>query len=202
MICAFCSGSFFRSPPSSAASITRAWDRKPRHPPASEREPLIVNVGHLAERKGQEILFRAFALLAAEFPQWKLALVGPDLDGTGLAIAREAGRLGLAGRVFLVGSVDDPNPWYRRAGIYVQPSHFEALGLALQEALSSGCPAVGTRVGGIPELIEAGRNGLLVAPGDAPALAAALRELIRSPEERARLGAGRRPEPGGTGVSP
>lgn len=75
----------------------------------------------------------------------------------------------------------------RRAAIFAMPSLEEGLGLSLQEALLSGCPAVGSRAGGIPELIDDGSNGRLVPSGDPQALADGLAELIRQPESRLRL---------------
>jgi len=76
----------------------------------------------------------------------------------------------------------------RRAGIYVQSSLNEGLGLALQEALSLGCPAIGSNVGGIPELIDHEINGLLVPPGNEKALAEALERLLQNESLRHRLG--------------
>jgi glycosyltransferase involved in cell wall biosynthesis len=76
----------------------------------------------------------------------------------------------------------------RRAGIYVQPSYFEALGLALQEAMFTGCPAIGTRAGGIPELVEHERTGLLVEPGQPAQMAKALEALMSSAALRAQYG--------------
>ena len=93
----------------------------------------------------------------------------------------------LTDRVLLPGSQDDVGPWMRRAAIYVQPSLQEALGLALQEAMFHGCPSIGTRAGGIPELIQPG-TGVLVPANDAAALADALVRLMENPAERERLG--------------
>ena len=76
----------------------------------------------------------------------------------------------------------------RRAGIYVQSSLNEGLGLALQEALSLGCPAIGSNVGGIPELIDHEINGLHVPPGNEKALAEALERLLQNESLRHRLG--------------
>src|SRR5258706_11827703 len=74
-----------------------------------------------------------------------------------------------------------------RASIFVMPSLREGLGLSLQEAMFRGCACVGTAVGGIPDLIEHGRTGLLVPPNNPAALAEALRELIAQPALRRQL---------------
>ena len=76
-----------------------------------------------------------------------------------------------------------------RAAIFAMPSLSEGLGLSLQEALFRGCACIGSRVGGIPELIAHDRSGLLVPPGDAAALAVGLRTLMRDAPLRQRLGA-------------
>jgi glycosyltransferase involved in cell wall biosynthesis len=86
-----------------------------------------------------------------------------------------------------VGAHNHPQDWMRRAAIYVQPSREEALGLALQEAMSSGCACVGTRVGGIPDLLEPS-TGLLVPPGDPTALAETMKSLIVHGERRDAIG--------------
>jgi len=75
-----------------------------------------------------------------------------------------------------------------RAAIYVQPSFWEALGLALQEAMFAGCACVGSRAGGIPELIEENKTGLLFEPGNVAQLAAALETLIADEARRENLG--------------
>jgi glycosyltransferase involved in cell wall biosynthesis len=75
-----------------------------------------------------------------------------------------------------------------RAGIYVQPSYAEALGLALQEAMFCGCPGIGTRIGGIPELITHEKNGLLVKAGKPDLMARALERLIADAKLREDFG--------------
>ena len=78
---------------------------------------------------------------------------------------------------------------YRDADIFTLPSWEEAFGNSFAEALASGLPVVGTNVGGIPELVEHGRNGVLVQPRDPETLAAAIRFLGERPELRAEMGA-------------
>ena len=80
-----------------------------------------------------------------------------------------------------------------RASLFGMPSLEEGLGLSLQEALYRGCPAVGSRVGGIPELIDHQSNGLLVPPGDVDKLAAALNILLSDDALRKKLAAEARP---------
>ncbi len=78
--------------------------------------------------------------------------------------------------VVLLGWVGDLAPWYARAKILFLPSRWEACGLVLIEAAARGCPSVATRVEGVPEFIQDGRNGLLFEQGD---VEAASRQLAR-----------------------
>jgi glycosyltransferase involved in cell wall biosynthesis len=159
-------------------------------PPAGPRRPLILHVGHRAARKGQLDLVRAFILIAERHPEWGLMLVGPAIEPEYEAeIVATVDAAGLQHRVHLLGEREHGDELMAGASVYVQPSHQEALGLALQEALYAGCACIGTRVGGIPELIRHERTGLLIAPGDVAAMAAALERLIGAPAERKFLGA-------------
>lgn len=153
------------------------------------RQKIILNVGHLARRKGQRVLAEAFAAIAARHPDWRLELVGKDLDGeTSARIRQLASAHRLEDRLLLLGERTDVLALMRRASIYVQPSFEEALGLALQEAMACGCAVVGSRVGGIPELIAKETLGLLVAAGKVAELAAALEKLMNDADQWENLG--------------
>ena len=158
-------------------------------PAAVKREPMILNVGHIAARKGQQVLAEAFAEIAPRHPEWKLCLVGHVAEeAVGRQITDIARAHGIEDRIILTGPREDAIAHMNRAGIYVQPSFKEALGLALQEAMFTGCPAIGSRVGGIPELIDHETTGLLVPAGDARALARSLELLIADAPLRERYG--------------
>jgi glycosyltransferase involved in cell wall biosynthesis len=158
------------------------------------RQPVILNVGHLAPRKGQLILAKAFASIADRFPEWTLQFAGSDDEGHDTtAINDLAVRHGLSSRIACLGGRSDALSLMASAGIYVQPSIDEALGLALQEALFMGCPSIGSSAGGIPELITDGDNGRLVPKGDVVALAEALSEFMSKPDLRERFAARARP---------
>jgi glycosyltransferase involved in cell wall biosynthesis len=149
--------------------------------PPVPREPIFLSVGHLTYRKGQHVLAKAFLKIAEELPGWKLVIVGGDSGGDGCGKdIRDAMQADPHGsRITLAGAHDTPVEWMERASIFLQPSLEEALGLALQEALFAGCPSIGSRAGGIPEVIDEGENGLLVPPGDVDALADAMLRLAR-----------------------
>ena len=153
------------------------------------REKMILAVGHLAFRKGQHILVQAFARICRERPEWRLVLVGPEsMDGCAAWIRDFCRKEGIESKVELAGPCNDPTDWMKQCSIFVQPSLQEALGLALQEAMASGCACIGTQVGGIPELIEDQRSGLLCEGGDAVALAQRLSSLMEDPQLRRRFG--------------
>ena len=152
------------------------------------REPMVLCVGHLALRKGQHTVVAAFARIAAAHPEWKLVLIGePSKDDCSRMVQQLIVTHKLEDRVLLLGSRDDAIEFMRRAAIFVQPSLFEGLPLALQEAMFYDCACVATRVVGNKELIEDGRTGLLVPPLDPKALAKTLDCLIRDPAQRQTL---------------
>jgi glycosyltransferase involved in cell wall biosynthesis len=112
-----------------------------------------------------------------------------------------AQRLGVAHRVVFRGKIspDELQASYARAAVCVLPSVLDArgdtegLGVVLLEAMNHGTPVIASRVGGIPDIVEDGESGLLVPPGDADALAAAVRRVRDDPALARRLGeAGRR----------
>jgi glycosyltransferase involved in cell wall biosynthesis len=157
--------------------------------PDIRREKVILNVGHLAPRKGQAVLAEAFAEIAGRYLDWRLELAGKDLDGETTARIRQLTQAHhLENRIVFLGERTEVLSLMRRAAIYVQPSFEEALGLALQEAMACGCAVVGSRVGGIPELIADEKLGLLVEAGNVSQLAAALEKLMANAGQREILG--------------
>ncbi len=143
-------------------------------------------VSRLVERKGLHDLVRAFAML--ERGRYELEIVGGGADEQSLrALTAD---LGLEDLVHFAGPLDRVRTAarYRDADIFTLASWEEAFGNAFAEALASGLPVVGTDVGGIPELVEHGRNGVLVPPRDVSTLAAAIRFLGERPQLRAEMG--------------
>jgi len=152
--------------------------------------PFVLFVGRLASNKGLLPLVEAFAANAREEPGLDLVLVGED-GGMRAAVAERVRALGLGSRVHLLGHLEDERliaAAYREARLTVLPSEYEAFGLVLLESLAQGTPVVASRVGGIPEVVEDGRAGLLVPPGSVADLAAALRTLGSDRELARRLG--------------
>ena len=156
--------------------------------------PHVGVFGVLEPRKAQHVLLEAAAAVAAEFPAAHFWLVGPAAQKDKQAYADRLQAMALAaplrGRVTLAGFQADMIGWLSAMDVVVQPSvAYESFGMSLAEALTLGRPVIAARTGGMPEVVVEGSTGLIVPPGDAPALADALRALLRSPERRRLFGA-------------
>jgi glycosyltransferase involved in cell wall biosynthesis len=142
-------------------------------------------VGLLWEAKGQEYLIRALAELYTEGAVTVLLVGSGAYEDRLCALAKEHG---VAEKVRFLGWRDDVPRILRALDLYVQPSLTEGLPLAVVEAAAAGLPIVASEVGGIPEIITHGRDGLLVPPGDPNALAAAIQKLLDDPDQARMLG--------------
>ncbi len=152
-----------------------------------EEGMLIGVVGRLDTNKGQGYLLEAAAIVRRQIEDVHVVVVG---EGPCESQYREqATRLGLADGAIFTGYRRDVLELMRAFDILVMPTvDYEALGYVLLEAMSVGVPVIGTRVGGIPEIVHHGLTGLLVPPHDVPELAGALLRLLSDPVERRRLG--------------
>ena len=137
-------------------------------------EPLIVFAGTLIPAKGVDYLIKALTIVSRQFPEMKLALIGPETDKNYVAELRAlVKKLGLEEKVLFVGQLSQAGlaEWFSRAKIFVLPSLSEGLGRVIFEAMAAGVPVIGSNVGGIPDLIKDGQTGWLVPPADDKALA-------------------------------
>jgi glycosyltransferase involved in cell wall biosynthesis len=143
--------------------------------------------------KGQDVTLKAVAALAAEFPTLKCLLAGGVVRGAEWFQERLQEFIrgqGLAGRVQFLGSRADVPDLLNALDVVVHASVTpEPFGRILIEAMALGKPLVASAAGGVLEIVEDGRSGLLVPPGDAVALAAALRRLLSDPALREATGA-------------
>lgn len=148
---------------------------------------MVVFLGRLGDRKGTPELLSAIRLLQERGVAARYVLAG---DGDVDAFRAEANRLPCPTDVEIPGWVDGTNAMrlLDAAGVFCLPSRAEGKPVALLEAMARGLACVATPVGGIPEVVVDDVNGLLVAPGDAVALAAALETCLVDPAERDRLG--------------
>jgi glycosyltransferase involved in cell wall biosynthesis len=140
--------------------------------------PRLLTVGALAEKKGHVHLLDAVARLRDHHEREVLLYVVGDGELRG-ALERQTQRLGLAGQVLFHGELPKERvaELMREADLFVLPSLHETFGCVLIEALASGLPAVATRVGGVPEVLEP-EAGTLVAPADPRALAEAIESML------------------------
>jgi L-malate glycosyltransferase len=150
-------------------------------------ELLITCVGNLYPVKGHDVLLAALAQLPPELP-WRLAIAGRPEDAEPGLRATIAER-GWERRAHLLGSRRDVPDVLAAADVFCHPSRAEALPLAVLEAMFAARPIVASSVGGIPEVVREGVDGLLVPPEDPAALAAALRRALEGAPFRASLGA-------------
>jgi exopolysaccharide biosynthesis WecB/TagA/CpsF family protein len=155
-------------------------------------QPRILCLGRLVPEKGQTVLLDALAELNRRGRSVHATFAGEGPSREGLeASVRE---LGLDAQVDFLGAVgqDDIRRLYEDASIFCLPSFAEGVPCVLMEAMAMRLPTLSTRIAGIPELIEDGRNGLLVAPGRADQLADAIERLMLDPELCEELGANAR----------
>lgn len=154
-----------------------------------EDAPLVGTVGRLVPIKDIPTFLRAAALVRAQAPEARFAVVGDGEERA--ALEREAVRLGLAGAIHFHGWLREMRDVYGDLDLVVNCSRNEGTPVALIEALAAGRPVVATRVGGTPDVLGQGAYGTLVPAADPEILAAAILAVLRDPEaarERARAG--------------
>ena len=165
-------------------------------PPASHALPppmKIVFAGRLIAKKGIDVLIAAMDQLKDRYPGLHLSLAGEGDDRK--ALEADAARRGLASRISFVGRMTHEAiyPFLASAALVIVPSRIEPFGLVALEAAQAGRPVVASAVDGLCEVVAHAQTGLLVPPGDAGALAAAIAGLLDNPERARAMGeAGRR----------
>lgn len=149
-------------------------------------DPVVGSVGRLEPAKGHNYLLDALARLSERWPRLQCVLVG---EGRLQAeLTQMTKQLGLAGRVLFTGFRSDVMRLMEAFDVFALPSLTEGIPYALLEACASARPIVASRVGGVPEVIQDGRSGCLVAPADAAQLAAAIDGLLGDRQGAERLG--------------
>ncbi len=154
--------------------------------------PVIGTVATLRPYKGVDVLLRAAAVLADSRPELRVLVAGGD-EGGDTTVREElrslAAELGIADNVLLLGFRDDVAAVVDAFDVAVCSSDFEGSPLSVMEYMEEAKPVVATAVGGLPDLISDGVNGMLVGQRDPEALAAAISPLLDDPARRAELGA-------------
>jgi L-malate glycosyltransferase len=150
----------------------------------------VLTVANLRAEKAHEVLLAAAAQLRPRHPHLRFVVAG---DGPRAEELRTlAVTLGVETQVTFLGHREDVPALLAAADVFVLPSRSEAFPNGAVEAMAAGLPVVASRVGGLLDLVDDGRTGLLVTPGDPAALAAALESLVLSPARAAALGASAR----------
>jgi glycosyltransferase involved in cell wall biosynthesis len=148
--------------------------------------PVIGAVGRLSPEKGQALLLEALSILRQQGKPFHAIMIG---EGASRAeLFQKTRDLQLEGQVSWVGKQTNIGEWLPFLDIFVLPSHWEGISLALLEAMAAGLPVVATRVGGNPEVVMEGTTGLLTQPNDPLQLADAIRTLIEKPALRQSMG--------------
>jgi glycosyltransferase involved in cell wall biosynthesis len=156
-------------------------------------ERLVVGmISKLWEGKGHDILFLAWKELLESLttPPPLLLVVGEGYLES--ALRKQVAKLGLESSVIFTGFHSNVAEVTAATDVTVLPSLFEGMGRVVLEGMAAGKPVIASNVGGIPDLIRHGENGLLVQPGSPHALKVALLEVISKPDLRAKLAAGAR----------
>lgn len=158
---------------------------------SGQQDLWVTAIGHAVPVKGWDVLVRAFGQVAREFPQAQLALVGSADDNGerdfGQAIRALVHEAGLAARVRFLGHRCDIPACLAGSDVFVLPSRSEGQPLALMEAMASGLPCIAAAVGGIPETITHGENGLLFDREDVAQLTDRLKRMLADAALRHRL---------------
>ena len=145
-------------------------------------DTVIGSVGHMSRQKGYEFLIAAIPAVRARYPRAKFVLVGKGLLRKELE--EQARNLGVQDSLIFAGIRKDIPVVLNCFDVFVLPSLWEGFGVAIIEALACGVPVIASRVGGIPEIIENGVDGLLVRPGSPRHLAASIIGVLDNPTLR------------------
>ncbi len=157
----------------------------------SDGRPTVLFVGRLEKRKGFEYLLEAFGRVRLAVPDARLLVAGAFSREDKEPFVRQARRDGIRGVHFIGYVPEEEKPrYFRSCDVFCAPSlGFESFGFVLLEAMAAGRPVVASNIPGYRGVLADGREGLLVGPGDAEALASALICLLRDGDLRARMGA-------------
>lgn len=153
------------------------------------KRPYLFYIGSLIKRKGVDILLQAIADLKEDFPEILLKIAGDGKESN--CLKKLVDELGLGDHVEFLGIVRDERKreLLQHAVMLICPSRAEPFGIVNAEALASGIPVIATAVGGIPDIVKDGKNGFLVKPEDAHALAEKISSLLVNDELRYQMAA-------------
>jgi glycosyltransferase involved in cell wall biosynthesis len=150
----------------------------------SDETNILLYAGRLVKEKGADVLLQAVSLL--EMINWKLFIAGagPELAN----LAAQCSRLGLDEKVQFLGSREDIPELMAACNLVGLPSRWEGLPLSLLEAMAAGKPVVACQVGGVPEVIQDGKEGYLVPPEKPEAMTLAIEKIFQDPGQAKLMG--------------
>ncbi len=153
--------------------------------PDKKKPLLLLNVASLTDHKGQRYLLEAMPAVLARLPQTQLVIVGTgELEGP---LRHQANLLAIDEDVTFAGFREDVPTLLKACDLFVMASHLEGLCTSVMDAMAAGKAVVATAAGGLPELVEDGRTGLVVPVRDPDALAAGLLDLLTDRKKRERF---------------
>ena len=147
----------------------------------TDSAPLLGSVGVLSENKGHRYLIEAMALLRSRQPAAHLVLIGAGDEAEANSIDEVANKYGIADCIHRVGFQEDVSSWFAALDLYIHPTLEEGLGTSILDALTATRAVIASAVGGIPEVIEEGVTGRLIAPADPARLAQVIDQLLDDP---------------------
>lgn len=150
------------------------------------KQKRIIAVGRLAYQKNYPMMFRAFAKVHHDFPDWQLVVYGNGPQKEEIRGVIE--RLGMEGHIILAGKSDHVVEEMNKSSLFVMSSDYEGMSNALLEAVCVGLPVISTDVSGAKDLITDGVNGYIVPVGNERALTLALSSMLSSPEKMDEMG--------------
>jgi glycosyltransferase involved in cell wall biosynthesis len=150
-----------------------------------DREPVLLLVGRDCLRKGLPVIIKALSKIIQRFPGMRLVVIGDEYWHTKMWSRIISSGLPVE---FLPGMpFQKLVEWYQRASVLLLPSYIETFPLAVLDAMAAGLPVVASDVGGIPDQITSGQNGLLIKPGDADDLAEKITMILEDEELRKNI---------------
>lgn len=154
------------------------------------KDELVLFTGRLATNKGLLNLIKSMPKVLERYPDTTFALVGED-EGMKSKIIKLAGKLGVRDSLLITGYIEDYDVFksaYSAADVYVLPSEYEAFGIVLLEAMMCETPCIGTRVGGVPEVIQDGETGYIIDYGKSEELSDNIIHLMDDDKKRRKMG--------------
>jgi len=147
----------------------------------------VLFVGRLERRKGIDVLLEAIPIVLSKIDNVIFSIIGSDPEGFSKSFFQNNE---LRNHVYFTGRISEREllSAYEECDIFVAPSYYESFGLIYLEAMSFAKPTIGTKAGGIPDIIVDNNTGRLIEPGDVQALAEAIIQLAQSPEMRLKMG--------------